>query len=115
MAEPTNSELDELRAELDALRAEKVEREREDLGIAEGKLVCNTPGCDFGEKTVDFEKVVHERRDPETNVLENSTIDWVHHGDNVCPTCEFALAAIVPGAVSAFPAGYRWQYPEPTR
>lgn len=120
MAEPKNTpdavtEVEALRAQLEALQAEKAERERVDLGLAEGKLICNTPGCDFGERTVDFQKTVHERRDPETGVLENSVTDWVQHGDKVCPNCQYALAEIVPGAVSAFPVGYRFQYPEPIR
>jgi hypothetical protein len=101
--------------ELEQLRREKVERERQDLGIAEGKLMCTTPGCDYGERPADFRKIVAERRDPDTGMLENSMVTWANEDPHVCPTCDYALTVIPPDAVSAFPVGYRFQYPEPIR
>lgn len=115
MADTTPKMDPELLAELEQLRAEKVERERVDLGIAEGKLMCTTAGCDYGERKADFRKVVAERRDPDTGMLENSMATWVNDENHVCPTCAYTLTIIPPDAVSAFPAGYRYQYPEPVR
>ncbi len=108
---PTPAELDEL----ETLRAEKAERDREEAGIATGILRCNTPGCPHGDVPADLHKVTHKRIVEETGVVENTVDEWIYDGPGVCDQCEMALSIVPPNATSFFPAGYRYQFGEPVR
>lgn len=109
----TKSERDELAA----LRAAKAEREREEAGLATGKLVCGTAGCPFDEREAELKGHVMRRINEDTGVVENEHTLWlpVEGESDICPDCEYPLTVIPPNAQSVFPRNYRWVYPKPVK
>lgn len=103
------------RKELEALRAAKAQREREESGIDTGQLLCPTPDCSKTEWDVDLQKVVMRTHNPETGHVENEYVSWkvMDEADALCPECEFPVTVIEPHAESAFPRNYRPTYPVP--
>lgn len=105
------------REELAALRAAQVQREREEAGIATGRLACGTMGCSFTEKEAEMVGHVMERVNEETGIVENSVTQWlpINEDEANCPECEYPLTVIIPNAQSVFPRNYRWIYPKPVK
>jgi len=111
MAEVTAAE----RKELEALRAEKVAREREEQGLYTGEVNCGTLGCDFGRQPAELEKQVIQVENKDLGIVEKEYVNWRIVGDEYCPECEMPLTAIEPNAQSVFPKNYRWVYPKPVQ
>jgi hypothetical protein len=109
MAEMTAAE----RKELEALRAEKVARERQEQGIYTGKVHCSTVGCEFEDQPAELRKDVIQVENKDLGIVENEFTRWVPLDHEFCPNCEYPLTVIEPDAQSVFPRNYRWIYPKP--